>query len=132
MISDYGFAQIHPYILSGIHGNESDTSLRSLIGHLREVFLVQSKLVQLRYKFLPQVLLGPVIIRLNEPTQEMDNCSVRVSYSNFHLRFCKRSNNMLKFSQDSITLELTISSPFVHFLGQLVQQSHRWKLLKPI
>lgn len=63
--------------------------------------------------------------------QEMNNCSVRISYSYFYLRFCKRSNNLLKFSQDSINLELIISSWFV-FLGQLGQQSHRWTLLNPI
>lgn len=39
VISDYGFAQIHPYIFSSIHGNKSDTSLRSLIGAVKRGFL---------------------------------------------------------------------------------------------
>lgn len=61
-----------------------------------------------------------------------DKYSVRVSYAYFYLRFCKRSNNLLKFSQESVNLELTISSQFVHFLGQLGQQSHECTLLSPI
>lgn len=34
-----------------------------------------------------------------------------------YLRFCKGSNNLLKFSQDSKNLEVTISSQFVHIFG---------------
>lgn len=133
VISGYGFAQIHhPYIFSGIHGNENDISLRSLIGAIKRGSLVARKPIHLRFRSPPQISLGPVIIRLNGPTQEKSNCSVRVSHTYFYLRFCKRNNNLLEFSQDSISLELPISSQSVHFLGQLSQQLHSCKLVSPI
>lgn len=70
-------------------------------GQSREVFLVQSKMVHLRFKSPLQVSLGPDISGLNEPTQEM-NHHIPI----FFLRFCKRTNNLLKFSQNSINLGL--------------------------
>lgn len=38
-ISDYGFAQIHPYYFPGIHGNKNDPSLRDLMGAIKRGFL---------------------------------------------------------------------------------------------
>lgn len=88
---------------------------------------MQSKMVHLRFKSPLQVSLGPDISGLNVPTQEMNN-HIPV----FFLRFCKRTNSLLKFSQDSINLGLTISSQCVHVLGQRGQPCHKCMLLNPI
>ena len=79
---------------------------------------MQRKMVHLRFKSPLQVSLGLDIIGLKEPTQEMNSYSIKVSYSYFYLRFCKRSNNLLKFSQDPVSLGQTISSQCIHFLSQ--------------
>lgn len=118
---DYGFAQIHPYIFSGIHGNISDTSLRSLIRAVKRDFLGTKQACPFEVQISTTGFLRTSHYQA-EWTNSGNMILLRVSYSYFYMRFCKRRNNLLKFSQDSINLEPTISSPFLHFLGQLVQQ----------
>lgn len=89
-------------------------------------------MVHLRFTSPLQVSLGLDIIGLKEPTQEMNSYSIKVSYSYFYWRFCRRSNNLLKFSQDPVNLGLTVSSQCIHLLSQWGQQSHKYMLLNPV
>ena len=132
MISDYGFVQIHPYFFGGIHGNKKWYIFERLNGQSREVFLVQRKMVHLRFTSPLQESLGLDIIGLKEPTQEMNSYSIQVSYSYFYWRLCKRSNNLLKLSQAPVNLGLTVSSQCIHLLSQWGQQSHKYMLLNPV
>lgn len=125
VISDYGFAQIHSYFSPGIHGNINDTSLRGVMAAIKGGFLdaKQAGLCEVQIPTPGLIRTSHYQAERTNPGNEQFLCKTVLCLLLFE--FCKRSNTLLKFSQDSINLELAISSQFTHFLGRLGQQSHK-------